>query len=46
MDCGRWREERGCRRHEFAGGKTLGDAKNVKLRFDPSYMRLAADGKL
>jgi len=25
---------------------TLGSAKNVKLRFDPSYMKLAADGKL
>jgi NitT/TauT family transport system substrate-binding protein len=31
---------------EFAGGKTLGDPKNIKLRFDPSYMQLAADGKL
>jgi NitT/TauT family transport system substrate-binding protein len=31
---------------EFAAGKTLGDAKNIKLRFDPSYMQLAADGKL
>jgi NitT/TauT family transport system substrate-binding protein len=31
---------------EFAAGKTLGDPKNVKLRFDPSYMQLAADGKL
>ncbi|WP_020179164.1 putative urea ABC transporter substrate-binding protein [Methylopila sp. M107] len=30
----------------FAGGKTLGDAANVKLRFDPTYMKLAADGKL
>jgi len=30
----------------FAGGKTLGDPKNIKLRFDPSYMQLAADGKL
>jgi len=30
----------------FAGGKTLGDPKNVKLRFDPTYMTLAADGKL
>ncbi|TPQ30042.1 lipid kinase [Bradyrhizobium guangdongense] len=27
-------------------GKTLGSTKNVKLRFDPSYMKLAADGKL
>jgi len=25
---------------------SLGDAKNVKLRFDPTYMQLAADGKL
>ena len=24
----------------------LGDAKNVKLRFDPTYMQMAADGKL
>jgi NitT/TauT family transport system substrate-binding protein len=31
---------------EFAAGKTLGDSRNVKLRFDPSYMQLAADGKL
>jgi NitT/TauT family transport system substrate-binding protein len=31
---------------EFASGKTLGDSKNIKLRFDPSYMQLAADGKL
>ncbi len=30
----------------FAGGKSLGDTKNVKLRFDPSYMKMAADGKL
>jgi NitT/TauT family transport system substrate-binding protein len=27
-------------------GKTLGDAKNVKLRFDAEYMGLAAAGKL
>ncbi|MDB5458457.1 MAG: transporter periplasmic binding protein urea carboxylase region [Caulobacteraceae bacterium] len=31
---------------EFPGGKILGDPKNVKLRFDPSYMNMAADGKL
>jgi NitT/TauT family transport system substrate-binding protein len=31
---------------QFAGGKTLGDPKNIKLRFDPAYMQLAADGKL
>nr|WP_276046556.1 MULTISPECIES: putative urea ABC transporter substrate-binding protein [unclassified Sphingomonas] len=30
----------------FPGGKALGDPKNIKLRFDPSYMKLAADGKL
>ncbi len=30
----------------FAGGKTLGDEKNVKLRFDPTFMKMAADGKL
>lgn len=30
----------------FAGGKTLGDAANVKLRFDPTFMQMAADGKL
>ncbi|MEW6445006.1 MAG: putative urea ABC transporter substrate-binding protein [Pseudomonadota bacterium] len=30
----------------FAGGKTLGNAKNIKLRFDVDYMSLAADGKL
>jgi len=27
-------------------GLTLGSSKNVKLRFDPSYMKLAAEGKL
>jgi NitT/TauT family transport system substrate-binding protein len=31
---------------EFPGGKTWGDAKNIKLRFDAEYMQLAADGKL
>jgi len=30
----------------FPGGVTLGDGKNVKLRFDPEYMGLAAGGKL
>ena len=25
---------------------TMGSAKNVKLRFDPSFMKLAAEGKL
>ena len=31
---------------EFPGGKTLGDTANVKLRFDPSYMAMAAEGEL
>jgi NitT/TauT family transport system substrate-binding protein len=31
---------------EFPGGKVLGDKANVKLRFDPSFMQMAADGKL
>ena len=30
----------------FPGGKTLGDATNVTLRFDESFMKMAADGKL
>lgn len=30
----------------YPGGKVTGDAGNVKLRFDASYMKLAADGKL
>jgi NitT/TauT family transport system substrate-binding protein len=31
---------------EFPGGKTLGDKKNIKLRFSSEYMRMAAQGKL
>ncbi len=31
---------------EFPGGKTLGDTGNLKLRFDPTYMEMAAEGKL
>jgi len=31
---------------EFSDGSVLGDAKNVKLRFNVKYMQLAADGKL
>ncbi|MEE4289411.1 MAG: putative urea ABC transporter substrate-binding protein [Erythrobacter sp.] len=31
---------------EFPGGKTLGDADNVTLRFDTTYMQMAADGAL
>ncbi|HYG84824.1 MAG TPA: putative urea ABC transporter substrate-binding protein [Azospirillum sp.] len=30
----------------FPGGRTLGDAKNVKLRFDDAYVQMAADGTL
>lgn len=30
----------------FPGDKTLGDPDNVTLRFDASYMQMAADGKL
>ncbi|MFZ5755564.1 MAG: putative urea ABC transporter substrate-binding protein [Pseudomonadota bacterium] len=30
----------------FPGGKTLGNGKNVKLRFDDVYVKLAMDGKL
>jgi len=30
----------------FSSGKTLGNTANVKLRFDPAYMAMAADGKL
>jgi len=31
---------------EFPGGKILGNPANVKLRFDPTFMQAAADGKL
>jgi NitT/TauT family transport system substrate-binding protein len=31
---------------EFPGGKTLGDARNIKLRFDSTYVKLAAENKL
>jgi len=30
----------------FANGKTLGNTKNLKLRFEVKYMELARDGKL
>ena len=30
----------------FPGGKLLGDAGNIKLRFDTTYMQMAADGEL
>ena len=31
---------------EFPGAKVLGDPKNIKLRFDPATVKLAAEGKL
>jgi NitT/TauT family transport system substrate-binding protein len=31
---------------EFPSGKALGDAKRIKLRFDATYTKLAADGGL
>lgn len=31
---------------EFPGGKTLGDKSRITLRFDPTYMQMATDGKL
>tara|TARA_R110000824_G_scaffold118960_2_gene271611 strand:- start:237245 stop:238321 length:1077 start_codon:yes stop_codon:yes gene_type:complete len=31
---------------EFADGKIIGDANNVKFRFTDKYMKLAAEGKL
>jgi NitT/TauT family transport system substrate-binding protein len=30
----------------FAGDVTTGDSANIKLRFDPSYIQMAVDGKL
>ncbi len=31
---------------EFPGGKVYGDSKNIKLRYNETYMKMAADGKL
>jgi NitT/TauT family transport system substrate-binding protein len=31
---------------QFPTGKSLGDARNVKMRFDSAFTKLAADGKL
>jgi NitT/TauT family transport system substrate-binding protein len=31
---------------QFPAGKLLGDAHNVKMRFDPGYMKMALDGAL
>ena len=30
----------------FANGVTFGDTGNLKLRFEPTFMQMAADGKL
>ncbi|OYW44793.1 MAG: lipid kinase [Sphingomonadales bacterium 32-68-7] len=30
----------------FPGGKTLGDTENIRLRFDATFMQMAADGQL
>lgn len=30
----------------FPAGKTLGDTGNIRLRFDPAFMQMAADGAL
>jgi NitT/TauT family transport system substrate-binding protein len=30
----------------FAGGVSTGDSANITLRFDPSYVQMAVDGKL
>ena len=40
------REIEGRCRHRCPDGKVLGSTKNVKLRFDSTYMQMAADGKL
>ncbi len=31
---------------QFPGGKTLGDTRNIKMRFEPSYLKMAVDGVL
>jgi NitT/TauT family transport system substrate-binding protein len=31
---------------QFPGGKSLGDAKNPKMRFDSSFTKMAVDGLL
>ena len=31
---------------QFPGGKSLGDTRNIKMRFDSGFTRLAVDGKL
>ena len=43
---GEKREVEGRGRHRIPERQTLGSTANVKLRFDPTYMKMAADGKL
>lgn len=31
---------------EFPAGRTLGNARNIRMRFDPTFMKMAADGAL
>jgi NitT/TauT family transport system substrate-binding protein len=31
---------------EFPGGKTLGNAKNIRMRFDSTYVKMASEGTL
>jgi NitT/TauT family transport system substrate-binding protein len=31
---------------QFPQGKLLGDAKNIKMRFDPRFTKMAVDGQL
>jgi NitT/TauT family transport system substrate-binding protein len=31
---------------QFPAGKVLGDARSVKMRFDPTYLKMALDGTL
>ncbi len=31
---------------QFPAGKSLGDARSIKMRFDPGYMKMALDGTL
>jgi NitT/TauT family transport system substrate-binding protein len=31
---------------QFPGGKLLGDPKNIKMRIDAGYMKMAMDGAL
>jgi NitT/TauT family transport system substrate-binding protein len=31
---------------QFPAGKILGDSRNLKMRFDPAYMKMAQDGAL